>query len=349
VLTDPRVFDEDHVPRRLLHREGAVETLVRAWDPVLAGEAGADILVVGPSGVGKTVAVRHTLDRLQDRADVDVAYVRTMGESTAGVLRATLKDLGGDPHRTTPTEDLAIQLREHVTGPTIVVCDEADDLLATDALDRLSDVEVLSIVAIAHDADAFLARCDGRVRDRFCGRELHLERYGGDELADILAERARRGLTPRAWERADLKRVADQAAGVARVGIQTLRAAAEIAADQGYTAVSAVDVDRAHERAQTEIRAANLASLPFHHQVLYELVREAGELRSVDLHDRYDGVAESVYRGCDQTPIGKRARRNKLAKLQAYDLVNVVGENRDRVYRPCDETIHSPLEIGIPL
>ena len=32
-------------------------------------------------------------------------------------------------------------------------------------------------------------------------------------------------------------------------------------------------------------------------------------------------LSERVYYGHDLTPIGKRSRRNKLAKLQEYDLI----------------------------
>jgi hypothetical protein len=38
----------------MLHREGAIETLLRAWDHTRLGEAGDEVIIAGSSGVGKT-------------------------------------------------------------------------------------------------------------------------------------------------------------------------------------------------------------------------------------------------------------------------------------------------------
>ena len=40
MITDPRVFEDEHLPRELMHREGAVETLLRAWNATRVGEVG---------------------------------------------------------------------------------------------------------------------------------------------------------------------------------------------------------------------------------------------------------------------------------------------------------------------
>jgi len=74
MITDPRVFQDEYLPRELKHREGPVEELCRAFDPAVDGDQATDVLVAGPSGVGKTVLVRHTLGRLEQYADVDVEF-----------------------------------------------------------------------------------------------------------------------------------------------------------------------------------------------------------------------------------------------------------------------------------
>lgn len=56
-------------------------------------------------------------------------------------------------------------------------------------------------------------------------------------------------------------------------------------------------------------------------------------------------TAESLYRSTEQTPISERARRNKLANLEAYDLIEVLGENRHREYQVRDSAVSSKLDI----
>jgi len=346
MITRPEVFDDEHLPNRLYHREGAVETLTHAWAPTRHGDCGEDVLVYGPSGVGKTAVTKHTLHRL---TGVHTAHVRCLGQTTGDILRGVLEDLpGSDPVGNEPLEDLDLQLRERVNQPVVVVLDEADGLPATDALGRLLDVPLLSVVVITHDPDDWLARVDDRVRRRLAGHELGLDRYGVDELADILEARARLGLPPSSVSREHLEQIADEVAGVAREGIQSLRAAAELAGERGHSQVREPDVDDAYERARRWIRESNLQSLPIHHHVIYEIVRRWGPLQAGELHERYEQIAEAALSGVDRTPLSERARRNKLTKLVEYDLIEVEGQSRDRIYEATDPRITTPGVVSVP-
>ena len=350
MITDRRVFDEDYLPRTLPHRSQEINQIARAVEPAIHDEPADDLLVHGPSGVGKTALSQHALQRLQERGGVPFAHVESMGRSTAGVLRAVLEGLPGpSPRQNTPQEDLATMLHDRIgrDQPAIAILDEADDLPAIDALDRLADVDGLTLIAICHDPEAWLARVPDDVRHRVSGQEVHLERYGVDELADILAERARLCLPARAVERAQLETIADEVAGVARFGIQSLRAAAEIADEREHRGIQNADVQDAFERARHDVRQAALNSLPFHHHVLYELIRDAGDegIAPGELHDRYESVADDVYRDRERTPISERSRRNKLRKLVAYDLIDH-ADGRHDVHRALDERVQSQITGG---
>jgi len=345
MIVDEHVFDDEYLPERLPHRDAEVEVLANAFEPALAGDRPDDVLIYGPHGVGKTVLARHTFDRLQERVDIDWAHIRAMGKSAAGIIRATLQALGEDPARTTPQEDLCLQLRERVDQPAIVVVDEGDDL-PTDALSRLADVPLLAFVPIVHQPEDLLSSIDDdRVRHRLVGRELELDRYSVSELAEILEPRARHGLRE-AVDETYLASIANHVSGVARKGIQTLRAAGSIAADR-QCPVEAVEVDVAYQRAMHWIRESNLQSLPFHHHVLYELIRTGSGIEPDELHRRYDEVATDIYADRERVPIGRRARRNKLRKLETYELIRVDGTNRHRMYHPEDPSVSSQLDLDL--
>ncbi|MFC7173089.1 AAA family ATPase [Haloplanus litoreus] len=103
MITDPRVFEDDHLPRELMHRESAVETLLRAWDHTRLGEAGDEVIIAGPSGVGKTALARHTLQRLATQAAIDHTHVRCLGATPASVLRTVCRGSIWT-HRVTPRQ-----------------------------------------------------------------------------------------------------------------------------------------------------------------------------------------------------------------------------------------------------
>lgn len=137
---------------------------------------------------------------------------------------------------------------------------------------------------------------------------LGLDRYGVGELADILEARARVGLEPESVTRQQLERIADQVAGVARAASR--RCVQPFVGPSGVgTGITDDVLDEAYALAQRSIWKANLASLPFHYQVLYELVRTERAIEGEALHERYEAVAGEVYQGRPQTPLAKGSRR----------------------------------------
>jgi len=347
MIADRSVFDDDYPPERLLHRDAEVDRVATALEPAKRGDQGDDLLIDGGPGVGKTTLAKHTLSRLSAQAAIDTVHVECMGRTTAGILREVLAAVGPEPAANTPREDLCLTLRERVTEPLVVVLDEATDVHDTKALERLADVDLLSLVVIAYDADKWLSHAPRRVAQRFHGAALSLDRYGTGELADILEPRAEKGLDHGVVSRRQLEVIADEVAGVARYGIYSLLAAAELADDRDHHTVRDEDVAGAYPLAREWMRQAALDSLSYHHHVLYALVREAGRIDGQALHDRYDSVGDQIYSGRSHTPLGDRAQRRKLRKLADYDLIDLEGSTRDRTYAVVDESVRSGYDIEV--
>ncbi|ELY54212.1 Cdc6/Cdc18 family protein [Natronococcus jeotgali] len=347
MIADTRVFDDSFLPPDPLHREAETEQLLRRF--TTTHPRASDVLISGPSGVGKTLLARNAVNHLETQTDITRVFVDSLGKTTGDVLRCVLEELprgSNDVPQTLPTTDACRQLRDAITDETIIVLDEGEDLPQTNAISELLAIENVTVVAIVHDGTDWLSRLDVTDGHRLDQGHLKLDRYGVDELADILERRARQGLHGDPVMRAQLEAIADEVAGVAREGIQSLRAAAELAHERGHRRIRDRDVDDSYERAKRRIRQLNLQSLPYHHQVLYSIIHDAGEITGEKLHDRYEVAAEVVYSGSPVQPLGKRARRGKLPKLQAYDLIDYDGPTRDRLYWVVDEKIEPVARIG---
>lgn len=264
MITHPRVFDDEWTPQELYHREGAVEVLSEAFDPATQGHAARNVIVHGPSGVGKTVLAKHTIGRLEQHADVCTGLVEGLGTTTGAVLRRAVAARDATPPQNATVEDLRWQLRDRIEQPMILVLDEAEGLPSTDALDQLLAIDRLSVVAIVHDEDRWLARISDDARQAFAV-SIGLDRYHIDELAAILRARAEKGLAKSVVTDPQLERIADEVAGVARYGIQSLHAAAQLATERDHWTIEEQDITDSFARAQRRIRRLNLRSLPVHH------------------------------------------------------------------------------------
>jgi len=336
------VFDDETPPPDLRHREARVQELIRLLHRARA-DHNQGALLAGPSGVGKTTLGRSVLDEFSREFGTRWTWIQALGTTTGELFRAAIRGAGGNVANNAPNDELPRRLRETLAGDELVILlDEADDVAGTGAVGQLTAVPGVEVVVICHEPDNWLARTEPNVRQYLHGGRIELDRFGVDELADILRDRARVGLGDDVVARDQLETIADDVAGVAREGIQTLRAAAEIALEREHNRIYDADVEDAYERARSSIRAANLQSLPFHHRVLYKLVRDAGQLTGRELNQRYEAVEDRVYANRERTPISRRDRRNKLDKLRAYDLIERERLDHRWLYTAVDENLVVP-------
>lgn len=60
MLKNEQVFDEEHVPEQLHHRDAERQFLAETFSPARYGRVPDDVLVHGPHGVGKTLLLGRT-------------------------------------------------------------------------------------------------------------------------------------------------------------------------------------------------------------------------------------------------------------------------------------------------
>jgi Cdc6-like AAA superfamily ATPase len=351
MLWDESVFRDGWVPRRLERRDDEQEQLAAALRPAVRGEPPADVVISGPSGVGKTALARCQLKALRLEADVCSTHVQCLGQSSGPICRELVCEhpRGGDPSHTAPVDDVRSELAAITERPYVVVLDEADDICRTNLLGWLEEIDAVVTVAICHDVDEWLGHLDAATaRGR---RHIPLETYSVDALASILAQRADLGLRHGAVDRQLLERIAQRCAGVARTAIQTLYEAAKRASEDRRATIEETDIGPAAEAARRRIRAANLSSLPVGHLLLYHLIQQApgGERSASDLAAVYDDVAADALQDHPVTPAAPATRRRYLSKLTDYGLITSTGENRHKSYIALDPDLKVPEAVDFKI
>lgn len=332
MITDARVLRDEWVPPDPRHRNGVLNELSTVLDP-LDGVGPGSAFLHGPPGVGKTTCARFIVEELRREVlDVEHAYVSCWTDSTRfAVLRGVL-DAVGEGYDVvpgaTPRSELVDRLRG-VEAPLVVVLDEVDTLREPAVLYDLHERPNVGLVLVANREDEFFAGLDDRVRSRLRGcRSIGLQPYDTDQLVGILRDRVREGLSDGAVSEEQLTRLARAAGGDARSAITMLRLAARACWHDGGDRLTDDAVDEAIASSTRVVRQSALSRLNRHQRLLYELVYDAGELSSGELHDAYERRADD--------PVGKRSRRKHLRKLRDYDLVLAEGDGRWRTYRVVD-------------
>lgn len=333
MITDARALEHRFVPQDLNHREGQVEALASALEPITHGGAGEHTLVVGPSGSGKTTLAKYVARQLErQRLDFDWGYVNCQSDpSPTAALHQLVTSAGVDVRRPEGTSRgyYFDRLADH-DGHLVMIVDEVNVITDPGLLHALYETAGVTVVGICIDDDDLLASADlepgtrSRLRSMY---RLTLDSYTHEELLDILAARVEHGLDASRVTDDALDAIADIAAGNARLAITHLRRAARTVRETEDDELTREVVGAVADDARAAIRDIHVRSLGTHQRALYHIIRDAGTsgIRAGTLHERYEKRV--------QNPRGRSMRRRYLDSLERYELIAQSGSGRGTTYR----------------
>jgi len=330
MITDARALRDQYLPNELVHRNDDMNSLSSHLSPIEHGFSGENTLVTGPSGSGKTTLAKYTLEMLErETLSVASGYTNCFSNSTTtGVLHSLLidADLGHDLQRETSSRDQFLRRVRELEDQVVFIIDEVDALEDLGLLAPMFDAENVTLILICVNENGLLSHIDMRIQSRIrSAASMRLDKYRHQELVDIVDGRINAGLRPSAHDRAAIDRLAELAAGDARMAVAILRRAALKADREGIESLSPGLVESVVDGAESDVHQKNIERLSTEKRILYDIIEDHGEIAAEDLHERYEE------RSLD--PRSKPTRRRYLATLERYDLVEQIGATRGSRYR----------------
>jgi Cdc6-like AAA superfamily ATPase len=340
MIQDARVLRAGFVPSEVEHREGEVGHLSSVLTPITEGEPADTAIITGPSGAGKTCISKFVTEQLREEVlDIETTYVNCWRNYTRfRTLYRILDDLGKtiDIHRqSTPHDELVDRIQQYDGPRTVIILDEADQLEDPSLIYDLHSLPQFALICIANEEAELFSRVDDRLVSRLRSSEhIRMDRYHDEQLVDILRARVRWGLRQGVITDDQLYRIADAAAGDARLAIGILRTAAGTASREAADRITDEMLGDAASDARAQIKQKNIDSLTPHQRIVYDIVHEHGPVGPSAIHDRYTAEVEE--------PRTKRTVRTYLSKMVQYNLLDADGTSRDREYRVVSQAPPSP-------
>jgi len=324
MIMDYAVLQPEIQPERevIMARDGELDHLSTVLEPITHGVAPAGAFIYGPSGAGKTCAVRCVTSELPHSI-----YVNCLSSHTRrAVLNRVLEGVGDGSaleRRSVSTADLAARIPDALSGPTAVVLDEADQLDDLTVLHELYGVESLALVLISNEPwrafdlerfDKEAARLDSRIGSL---EEIPFRAYDDDELVAILEKRVSVGVEPGVIGSDELAYIARCADSDARDAIALLYHSVRNADRDGRERVTTTVIDDARSDADEHVIRSRLSDLTRDQRLALEAAAEVGPATSGNVYEAYAERAES--------PVRKRTLRDWLSKFRRYELVSKSG------------------------
>ncbi len=362
----------EYIPEELPHREKELHQIVSILSTAMHGGQPSNIFIYGTTGTGKTAVVLNVGRQVKEVESImieqglrpmRILYVNCRLHDTKYTLLSKIgNDLSHEGENIPsgwPTERVYGQLVRNIdrVGSTIVlVLDEVNALVeksGDEALYLLSRINSdltqsrLTIISITNNPQMWNI-LNPSVRSTLTPEDVYFEAYNAQHLRDILQHRAKYCFMDGSLDDGVISRcsaIAAQEHGDARIALELLRKAGEIAERIGSDTVLDDHVTIAHKAIETSKTTGVIRGLSFHSKaVLLSVYAHARKgFRKVSTGEVYDVYGKI----CDlllKSPLTQRRVSDLISELDMLGIARSLVISKGRYGRTKEINLAASLE-----
>ncbi len=243
-------LDFEFAPKKIRFREAQVEHIALCIRPLLMKRDGSHIIVYGPPGVGKTLAMSKILEEIEEVSqDIVPLYVNCWEYNSTYKIVLRLCELLGykfvaNKHTSELMEEVVRKVNK---GGVVFVFDEIDKVQDMSFLYTiLEQIYRKSIILVTNYVKDLLT-FDERIKSRLTPDTLEFLPYNGAETEEILRERMNLAFVRSVWDEEAFLTIVEQTVAEKdiRKGLALLREAGNISESKSKRSVSVAEAEAA--------------------------------------------------------------------------------------------------------
>lgn len=333
IFRDIRVFNQDYVPDKFLHRESQMEALTLCLRPALKGGKPINAVVVGSCATGKTTAIKKVFERVEEYSDkILCVYVNCQLHTTRYNIFSQIyqKIFGHLPPETgIPFSRIYQNIMKYLKDKDqalVVALDDVNYLFHSknankifyDILRAYEEFEGVrtGLFAIISDIE-FRYILDKNVNSVFIPQEIIFDPYTIQEMRDILKERIKAGFYPDVVSEEILDQITENTTSIGdlRAGIDLLGLVGNIAESDASKTVNDEHLQIAIKNSSSVSLKSTLGNLSENEKTLLGIILKT---------EQENRVAGNLYKLLNQTkPLSYASFDRLLNKLEFLRLIDI--------------------------
>lgn len=368
LFLNKQALQSNFTPLTISHRDEQIEQIANILAPCLRLEKPSNLFIYGKTGVGKTVSVKFTTEKIKEVAKqknipLEIIYLNCKLKKVADTeyrLAAQLaREFGKEiPPTGLPTEEvykILFEVIDQKKQTIILVLDELDQLVnkvGDEILYNLTRINSelkntqIAIIGISNNL-FFRDNLDPRVKSSLSEEEVLFPPYNAFQIQEILKKRADSAFKEGSIEAGVLEKCAAYAArehGDARRALELLRVAGEIAERGNEKAVQIKHIDMAEEKIEHDRVVEIITNQPKQQQAaIYSIIltssqKQGSNIFTGEIYDLYKDICFRV----GLRPLTQRRVSDIIAELDMLGIITAKVISKGRYGRTREISLSLP-------
>ena len=253
IFRDSVALDYDFIPKLVPYREHQQRYIAGCIQPLFSNRTGKNVMLHGPPGVGKTVAVKHLIKELEEKTDdILPIYINCWQHNTT--YKIFLEICSHIDYKFTHNKktDELFKVIENVVNKigAVFVFDEIDKIEDHDFLYLILEKIYRKAVVLISNYKEWIVDLDERIKSRLLPEMLEFQKYNAHEISGIMKARLEYAFVQGAFDDTAFDLAAKKAAEIedVRSGLYILREAGNVAEEKSSKKITKEHVEQAIQK-----------------------------------------------------------------------------------------------------
>ena len=311
LIKNETALDYSYIPKAVPYREGQMKAIASAIKPLFQGRSGRNVFIYGPPGVGKTVAVKHLLNEMEEETEEIIPfYVNCWQKNTSFKILAEMCDVIGYKFvQNKKTEELFAVVKQHLNSSeraAVFVLDEIDKIEEMDFIYTLLEEIYRKCVVLITNYKEYLAEIDQRIKSRLTAEVLEFSQYNLTETRGILEQRTGYAFVAGVWDSDAFEKIVQKTHAMSdiRMGLYIMKESALVAEERASRKITLPDVETA-VRKLDDFSVKKQNELDEDMKTVLDLIKENNGAKIGELYKMYCDLGKKMVYKTFQRKIAK--------------------------------------------